>query len=472
MMFENFDLTNIVMPVDYDKLGQLLSDTNYDKAETDYLIDGYKNGFSIGYEGPEEVVRESPNLKFTIGNEVILWNKVMKEVREKRYAGPFVKPPFPYYIQSPIGLVPKDNGKDVRLIFHLSYPRKPISGDKELVNANTLANLCSIMYCDFDMAVQCCIQEGVGCKISKSDMTAAFRQLGIKKKHWKFLLMKARNPVNKVFYYFVDKCLPFGSSISCAQFQAVSDAIAHILTVRVGKLVINYLDDYLFISYVEFECNRQVKIFMEVCALVKLPTAEEKTFWATTRLVFLGLMLDTDKQLVLLPKEKIVKGQIVIANILSKKKIILCELQQLTGFLNFLGRGVTPSRAFTRRLYAYTKGVLKPHHHIRINAEMRLDLQVWLIFLHHPTVFARPFIDSSMKAGVLACQVNMYSDASRNYFLGYGAICQESWQFRQWDPDFMEEFDPSIEYLGAFCSSGRGCHLDPQIFKQENYPIL
>ena len=54
--------------------------------------------------------------------EIILWNKVMKEVKEKRFAGPFKEIPFEHFIQSPIGLVPKDGGKYYRLIFHLSYP--------------------------------------------------------------------------------------------------------------------------------------------------------------------------------------------------------------------------------------------------------------------------------------------------------------------------------------------------------------
>ena len=47
----------------------------------------------------------------------------MKEVKLKRFAGPFESSPFEDFIQSPVGLVPKDNGKDTRLIFHLSYPR-------------------------------------------------------------------------------------------------------------------------------------------------------------------------------------------------------------------------------------------------------------------------------------------------------------------------------------------------------------
>ena len=48
-----------------------------------------------------------------------MWSKVMKEVKGGLYADPFEKPPFDNFIQSPIGLVPKDHGTKTRVIFHL-----------------------------------------------------------------------------------------------------------------------------------------------------------------------------------------------------------------------------------------------------------------------------------------------------------------------------------------------------------------
>ena len=99
-------------------------DSGYDAQKTADIVQGFREGFDIGYKGPEDVKLNSPNLKFQqVGNEVILWNKVMKEVKLNRFAGPYKSVPFENYIQSPIGLVPKDDGKDCRLIFHLSYPR-------------------------------------------------------------------------------------------------------------------------------------------------------------------------------------------------------------------------------------------------------------------------------------------------------------------------------------------------------------
>ena len=174
LQYKNLDLHTIKTPVNTEVLEQLLLETKYDKKEIEFLVDGFKNGFSIEYTVPSDVKVTSPNLKFRgVGDEIILWNKVMKEVKAERYAGPFEEIPFDNYIQSPIGLVPKDGGKDTRLIFHLSYPRSRGTS----VNANTPKNLCTVKYPDFMEAIQICLREGVSCNIAKSDMKSAFRNL-------------------------------------------------------------------------------------------------------------------------------------------------------------------------------------------------------------------------------------------------------------------------------------------------------
>ena len=114
--------------------------------------------------------------------------------------GLFDNPPFSNFIQSPIGLVPKDGGKKTRLIFHLSHPRDKKKG--ESVNANIPEDLCSVVYKEFDDAVRLCLAEGKGCYLGKSDMSSAFRHFAMKKKCWKFLVMKAQHPMTNKWYYF------------------------------------------------------------------------------------------------------------------------------------------------------------------------------------------------------------------------------------------------------------------------------
>ena len=63
---------------------------------------------------------------------------------------------------------------------------------------------------------------------SKTDCSSAFRLLPVLIAHHRWLLMRMRHPITKVRYYFIDKCLPFGASISCALFQSFSDCLKHI----------------------------------------------------------------------------------------------------------------------------------------------------------------------------------------------------------------------------------------------------
>ena len=106
-----FDLQSIVTPVRADVLEQLLIQTGDNKERRNCVVNGFRFGFSLGYRGPTKVKLEGPNVKLRVGTPTELWNKIMKEVKLKRVAGPFESPLFKHYIQSPIGLVPKDGGK-------------------------------------------------------------------------------------------------------------------------------------------------------------------------------------------------------------------------------------------------------------------------------------------------------------------------------------------------------------------------
>ena len=382
---ENFNLEDIVTPVNPDELESLLIESNHPKLKREKLVKGFREGFLLHFEGDKNVRRLVPNLKLRVGSQIELWNKVMKEVQAGRYAGPYELKdlPFDYFIQSPIGLVLKDQGTKTRLIFHLSYPK---GGDS--VNSGIPKDKCSVKYSDFDEAVYRCIQEGQGCMIAKSDMSMAFRNVPMSKQAWKFLVLKAEHPVTKKMYFFVDKCLPFGSSISCAHFQDFSDAVAHIVEYKTQKKTINYLDDFFFAALLALWCNWQVNCFLEVCKRIRFPVSLEKTFWSTTKLVFLGLMIDTIQQLVCIPREKVLRARLLIEEFLCKKKTTVHKIQKLCGFLNFLCRCIVPGRAFIRRIYARTAGCnLKPHHHVNITKEMKMDLKVWNIFLARQEVF-------------------------------------------------------------------------------------
>ena len=179
---------------------------------------------------------------------------------------------------------------------------------------------------------------------------------------------------------------------------------------------------------------------------------KDKTFWGTTLLQFLGMLIDTVKQLVCIPVQKINRAKELIFEIISKKKVKVHELQRLCGFLNFLCRAIVPGHAFTQHLYAYTGGrgaegaQLKPHHHVKVNGEMKADLTMWLVFLNKSLIYCRPFMDYSYCDAV---DLDFFTDASRNFSLGFGGVYGTKWMYAQWD-EFTKQQEPSIEYLELF----------------------
>ena len=197
-----------------------------------------------------------------------------------------------------------------------------------------------------------CMEAGEACFCAKSDMSMAFRNIPMDKKSWCFLILKAKHPITGITYYFVDKCLPFGASISCAIFQAFSDSVAYLVKHRTNKPLVNYLDDYFFAALRKTWCDSQVQVFLDVCERICFPVSLEKTFWGTQLLTFLGLLIDTVNRRICIPVDKLEKALSLLETVLTKRgnKITLNQLQSLTGFLNFLCRCVMPGRAFLRKV--------------------------------------------------------------------------------------------------------------------------
>ena len=138
----------------------------------------------------------------------------------------------------------------------------------------------------------------------KGDLGSAFRVLPLKRKSWCWLVMMAQNPVTGKWVFFVDKCLPFGSLISCAHFQRVSNAIKHLIQWRTASPITNYLDDFLFLVITIARCNYLVNQFLLVCKEINFPVSESKTEWAAEIIIFLGILLNGRFMTLGIPEDK------------------------------------------------------------------------------------------------------------------------------------------------------------------------
>ncbi|CAG2241562.1 unnamed protein product [Mytilus edulis] len=140
--------------------------------------------------------------------------------------------------------------------------------------------------------------------------------------------------------------------------------------------------DFLFVeSSQTSKVGNTLKLFQEVCNKIGIPLASDKTTLPTTLLMFLGIEFDTQNLIMRLPNEKLVKLSQKIRDTLDSSKITLKDMQSLLGLLNFACKVVAPGRTFCRRLINSTIGVRKSYFKIRVNKQMKADLEVWLDFL-------------------------------------------------------------------------------------------
>ena len=91
---------------------------------------------------------------------------------------------------------------------------------------------------------------------------------------------------------------------------------------------------------------------------------------------------------------------------------------------------------------------LRKHHHINLDKEFKEDCIMWRKFLQPDNIMSvcRPFIDVSDKKG--AKENFFYSDASGSLKKGaFGAVFVDRWICAPWSKTFLQDNNPSIEYL-------------------------
>ena len=198
-----------------------------------------------------------------------------------------------------------------------------------------------------------------------------------------------------------------------------------------------------------------------MCEDLGVPVSLEKTEWANQLIIFLGILLDGKLHLLAVPEEKRIQTLHLLNLIKAKKSAMVRDLQSLAGHLNFLNRAIVPGRVFTRRMYAKFSSFIdkngnkvqgsciKQHHHIRLDKEFKSDCDIWISFLnqqdYHRKLLCRPFLD--IDDTVHAETLDFYTDAAKGKFLGMGGVLGSHWYFAQWEPDYIRQYNPSIEYL-------------------------
>ena len=405
--------------------------SGYDQHETEFLVSGFKNGFSLQFSGPR-IPLYSKNLKSAILHPDVLKEKLKKECSLGRILGPFKIPPFSNLRINPVGLIPKKSG-GWRLITNLSYPFG------ESVNDYIDPTFCSVEYSKLDSVIDMIQELGQGALLGKLDIQSAFNLCPIQPEDFELLGIQYNNEI------WIQKCLPQGAAMSCAIFERFSTALQWIIsTISKSKYLDHYLDDFIFLGQASTNnCRILMTQFESVCKDIGIPLSSDKTEGPTTKLIYLGYELDSIAMEIRIPIDKINRAKNSIENIISMKKVRLSVFQSLVGLLNFFTKAIPSGRAFNCELYRAMSQAKKPHHFIRISIQIRENLKVWLLFLQK---FNGVSVFSDLD-WVSDHDLHLYTDAAGNKKLGCGAFLDGEWAILKWPKNWDESIFKDITFL-------------------------
>ena len=245
------------------------------------VLTGFHEDFHLKYKGPREG-RIHRNLTSTFQHPKLLQQCLDKEISAGRMLRPFKEMPLPNLICSPVGMVPKKGSVKMRMITHLSYPH----GNS--INLFMDPQDTSTSYQSFDQTLAIVAKYGDGAYMSKGYIESAFRIIPIAPEDWHLLGIY----FNKRF--FIDICLPFRASISCAIFEKVGDLLQWIIQQRAKHpiSISRYLDDFFTTHILQQVCDAIMQTIHDTCAEVGVPMSPSKRGFATQVIEFLGLLTD------------------------------------------------------------------------------------------------------------------------------------------------------------------------------------
>ena len=173
--------------------------------------------------------------------------------------------------------------------------------------------------------------------------------------------------------YYIDTCLPFRLCSAPFLYNQLADAIHWILhqQYRVHHLL-HYLNDFFTTGPSNSNaCQHNLSHMLSLCNRIGMPI-KTKSGRTTTRLTFLGIVLDTVTMEASISSER--KSMLTaIHSFSTSKKCTKQELLSIIGKRSFVCKVVPAGRIFLHRLIDLSCSVSKLHHNIRITNEARLQ---------------------------------------------------------------------------------------------------
>ena len=392
------------------------------KVDAEFLEKSFLSGFRLPIRGHMPTLDGNVPQPMYSGEKLKALTEIIElELSCNRLLGPFVSPPFERYVISPVHLVPRRQPGKFRLIHNLSYMHGNVSVNSEISDADA-----HVAYESFDRLVEMVERWGRGCFIFKFDVKSAFKCLPLCPDDYPLMGFK----VNGLYYF--DKTLAFGLRCSCLYWEKFAHFLQWFFVHRTKYSDIgHYLDEFYGVNgSLQFACS-VYECLLKQCDEIGLPLSVEKNVRPTTKVLHLGVFIDTQEGLLLLPNDKLTKLSELVSNALLSEKVSGKEMQVLLGHLNFACRVFVMARPFLRRLYSFLtvyKG--RWNHRHRMPAECKNDLRMWEKFLSFNIGVRKIFVGNVR-------ELDLVSDAAASH--GFCIVWHKKWIYSAWNGNFVDE---------------------------------
>jgi hypothetical protein len=386
------------------------------------LVHDIIHGVDIGYRGNRSLRITCLNFVEAGAEHRAVSASLTEDATAKRIIGPFTSPPFPFFRCSPLKTVEKRGcpGK-YRIIHHLSHPHN-LS-----INSNTADWPCRLSR--FDHAVRIVRHLGRGCFLSKVDIKSAYRAVPVRPADWPMLGMIWEGR------YWFHTTLPFGLRSSCHLWERYATAAQWIAQHALGiRWMIHYVDDFLIAAARRQVCQRDLDHFRSLLSHLGLPEAIDKTEAPTTRLLFLGILIDTATMSVSLDQDRLDRIKALLSEWEGRHTCSLRQLQSLVGTLSWASQVVRHGRTFLQHMrdqirrtcQAQAQGAAPAAALICLTSDFRDDLSWWQHFMADWNgVSLLPETGWLDTANI----TQVYTDACTD---GFAAVARTQWFQRRW----------------------------------------
>ena len=297
------------------------------------------------------------------------------EIKEGAVIGPFNSSPFEIdVILSPLNTCPKKETDERRVIVDLSYPKfqQECSVNGGIDKDSYLGQPIRLRYPSVDDLVSIVWQKGRGCALFMRDLRRAYRQFPVDPGDLHLLAYSWKGQI------FIDRVLTMGLRSAAYLCQRITNAVAFMCREK-GLSLCNYLDDIAGAETWD-RANDSFERLHSVLKEAGLQESEAKACSPSSRMIFLGMQLDTQKMTLEVSQERLVELQKLLESWETKEYVTKTNLKSLLGVLQFVAACVRPGRIFMSRLLNALRECPETGS-VAVSGEILQDIKWWKEFV-------------------------------------------------------------------------------------------